>query len=62
METWKTQIAKAILKKTELEESHSLTYYILQSYSYQNGMVLAQKQKYRSMEQDRKSRNKPPLL
>ena len=27
METQKTQIAKAILKKTELEESHSLTYY-----------------------------------
>ena len=31
---------------------------ILQSYSYQNSMVLAQNQKYRSMEQDRKPRNK----
>ena len=31
---------------------------ILQSYSHQNNMVLAQKQKYRSMEQDRKPRNK----
>ena len=31
---------------------------ILQSYSYQDSMVLTQKQKYRPMEQDRKSRNK----
>ena len=29
---------------------------ILQSYSYQESMVLAQKQKYRSMEQDRNPR------
>ena len=32
---------------------------ILQSYSHQDSMVLAQKQKYRPMEQDRKPRNKP---
>ena len=32
---------------------------ILQSYSNQDSMVLAQKQKYRSMEQDRKHRDKP---
>ena len=32
---------------------------ILQSYSHQDSMVLAQKQEYRPMEQDRKSRNKP---
>ena len=32
---------------------------ILQSYSNQGSMVLAQKQKYRSMVQDRKSRDKP---
>ena len=32
---------------------------ILQSYSNQDSMVLAQKQKYRSMEQDRKPRGKP---
>ena len=31
---------------------------ILQSYSNGNSIVLAQKQKYTSMEQDRKSRNK----
>ena len=35
---------------------------ILQSYSHQNSMVLAQKQKYKSMEQDRKSRDKPTHL
>ena len=32
---------------------------ILQSYSNQDSMVLAQKQKYRSMEQDRKPTDKP---
>ena len=31
----------------------------LESYSYQNNMVLAQKQSYRLMEQDRRFRNKP---
>ena len=43
-----------------MEESGSLTSdYILQSCSNQDSMVLAQKQKYRSMEQDRKPRDKP---
>ena len=32
------------------------------SYRYQDSMVLAQKQKYRPMEQDRKPRNKPMHL
>ena len=35
---------------------------ILQSYSNQDSMVLAQKQKYGSMKQDRKPRNEPTLL
>ena len=35
---------------------------ILQSYSNQDNMVLAQKQKHRSMEQDRKPRVKPTHL
>ena len=35
---------------------------ILQGYSHQNSMVVAQKQKHRPMEQDRKPRNKPKLL
>ena len=35
---------------------------ILQSYSHQDSMVLAQRQKYRSMEQNRKPRDKPTNL
>ena len=35
---------------------------IPRSYSHQDSMVLAQKQKYRPMEQDRKARNKPMHL
>ena len=35
---------------------------VLQIYSHQGSMVLVQKQKYRPMEQDRKSRNKPMHL
>ena len=35
---------------------------ILQSHSNQDNMVLAQKQKYRSLEQDRKPRDKPMHL
>ena len=35
---------------------------ILQSYSHQDSMVLAQKQKYRPMKQDRNSRDKPTHL
>ena len=35
---------------------------ILQSYSHQDSMVLAEKQKFRPVEQDRKPRNKPMHL
>ena len=35
---------------------------LLQSHSHQDSMVLAQKQKYRSMEQNRKPRDKPMHL
>ena len=35
---------------------------ILQSYSHQDSLVLAQRQKYRSMEQDRTPRDKPTNL
>ena len=61
-------IAKAILRKTELQESVSRTSDYTtklqkekkkKSYSNQDSLVLAQKQKYRSMEQDRKPRDKP---
>ena len=34
----------------------------IQSYSNEDNMVLAQKQKYRSMKQDRKPRDKPTHL
>ena len=61
METQKTLNTQSSL---EIEEwswrsQPSWLQIILQSYSHQDTMVLAQKQKYRPMEQDRKSRNKP---
>ena len=43
----------------ELEKSTFLTSDYTTKHSYQDSMVLAQKQKYRPMEQDRKPRNKP---
>ena len=43
----------------ELEESGFLASDCTKRYSHQNNMVLTQKQKTRSMEQDRKPRNKP---
>ena len=53
------QIAKAILnRKMEIEELHTLNSDNITNYSYQDNMVLAQKQKYRSTEQDSKPRNK----
>ena len=55
------QIAKAILRKKNGAGGITLQI-ILQSYSHQDSMVLAQKQKYRPMEQERKPRNKPMHL
>ena len=50
-------------EKMKLEEAGSQTSEdILQSYSHQNNIVLAQKQTYRSMEEDIKPRNKPMHL
>ena len=51
----------------ELEESTCHLQALLQSYSHQDSMILAQRQKYRSMEQNRKPRDKsthlcPPYL
>ena len=64
METQKTLTSQSSLEKEEWtwrnQPSWHLT--ILQSYSHQNSMVLAQKQKYRTMEQDREPRDKPMHL
>ena len=43
----------------KLEESTSSIQITLQGYSHQDTMVLAQNQKNRQMEQDRKPRDKP---
>ena len=50
METQRPWIAKAVLRKENGTGRIRLPDFILQSYSHQNSMVLAQEQKYRSME------------
>ena len=58
------QIRQSSLEKEEgsWRNQPSWLQIILQSYNHQDSMVLAQKQKYRPMEQDRKPRNKPMHL
>ena len=56
------RIAKAVLRKKNGNGGRNQSSWlqiILQSYSHQDSMVLTQKHKYRPMEQDWKSRNKP---
>ena len=64
--TWKhkrSQITKVVLrKKNEAVGINPSDQIILQNYSQKDSMVLAQKKKYRPMEQDRKLRNKPMHL
>ena len=64
METQKTLNSQSSLEKKEWSwRNHPFwLQIILQSYSHQDSTVLAQKQKYRSMEQDIKPQNKPMLL
>ena len=55
-------LAKVILKRNREQSWKNQAPWletILQSYSRQNSMTLTSKQLYRSMEQDRKPRNKP---
>ena len=58
------RIARTVLrkKKWSWRNQSSWLQIILQRYSHQDSMVLAQKQKYRPMEQARKPRNKPMHL
>ena len=64
METQKTLNSQSNLEKEEWSwrNQPSCLQIILQSYSHQDSMVLAQKQKYRLMEQDWKPINKPMHL
>ena len=61
METQKTLNIQSNLQKAKWSwRNHAPGHQtILQSYSNQDSMVLTEKQKYRSMEQDRKPRDKP---
>ena len=63
METQKTLNSQSSLEKEwSWRNQPSWLQIIVQSYSHQDSMVLAQKQKYRPVEQDRKPRNKPMHL
>ena len=61
METQKTPDSQSSLEEEEWSwrNQPSWLQIILQSYSHQDSMVLAQKQKYRPMEQDRKPEINP---
>ena len=61
METQKTPNSEINLEKEKLSWRNQAPRLqtILQSYSNQDSMVVAEKQKYTSMEQDRKPRDKP---
>ena len=57
------QIANAVLRKKSRAGGINLPdFRLYKSYSHQDSMLPAQKQKYRPMEQDRKTRNKPVHL
>ena len=61
METQKTLNSQSSNEKEEWSwrNQPSWLQIMLQSYSHQDSILLAQKQKYRPMEQNRKPRNKP---
>ena len=61
METQKTPNSQSNLEKEKQSWRNQAPWLqtTLQSYSKEDSVVLAQKQKYRSMEEDRKPRDKP---
>ena len=58
----KPRIAKAILRKNGTGGINLPDQTLQQSHSHQDSMELAQRQKYRSVEQNRKPRDKSTLL
>ena len=62
MEMQKTPNRQSNTEKQKWRNQASWIQTTVQSHSYQNNMFLAQKQKYGSMEQDRKHRYKPKHL
>ena len=64
METPKDLSSQSNFEKEEWSwrNQPSWLHVILQSYSHQDSVILAQTQKYRPMEQDREPRNKPMHL
>ena len=60
MEIQKTSNSQSNLEKEEWKwrNQPALLQALLQSHSHQDSMILAQRQKYRSMEQNRKPRDK----
>ena len=64
METWKILNSQSNLEKEKWSWRNQLSWLqiMLQNYSHQDSMELAQIQKYRPMEQDRKPINKPMHL
>ena len=64
MEIWKTSNSQSNLEKEEWNWRNQPAWLqaLLQSYSYEDSMALAQRQKYRSMEQNRKPEINPVFL
>ena len=62
MEIQKTLNSQSNLEKEEWKWRNQPVQALLQSHSHQESIVLAQRQKYRSMEQNRKPRGKSTYL